>query len=105
MPESTSPTTATASDPVGPHSRRRELVAGGGLLLACAVACSLPLLIGAGAAVSVTALLSGATILASGLALVAGTLAAWWLVRRNRERRAPTTAAGAPSACGGDCGC
>ena len=71
-----------------------------GIVVACAVACSLPLLAGAGVLASVAAITTGFGWAALALlALTAATATAWW-VRRRR-----LAAAAASCECGGNDGC
>ncbi len=71
-----------------------------GVVVACAVACSLPLLAGAGVLASVAALSAGTPWIAAALLVAAGTAVAGWWARRRRR-----TAAAASSGCGDDCAC
>lgn len=83
----------------------RATLAAVGFGVACVVACSLPLVIGGGAAAALGAFLSGAGPLAGVLATIAAGGAAWWLVRRRRAR-ADAKAAVAATSCGcGGAGC
>jgi hypothetical protein len=81
-------------------SGRTGVIAGAGALLACAVACSLPLLLAGGAAVTVTSLASGAEMIACGALLLTVLVGGGLWLRRRRAR-----AAGTGCGCGGSCGC
>jgi hypothetical protein len=100
-PTRTQPTDTRPS----PGTPRHTALTVVGFGIACMLACSLPLLIGGGAAAAVGAFVSGAGLLAAILATVAADGALWWVVRRSRARAdAASTASG--SACGcGSSGC
>ncbi|MDQ0371766.1 hypothetical protein [Cellulomonas humilata] len=70
-----------------------------GVVVACAVACSLPLLAGAGVLASVAAFTTGFGWVAVALLVLAGAAATTWWVRRRRQQ-----AAAASCECGGGCG-
>ena len=79
---------------------KKGLLAGVVLFVACAAACSLPLLLAGGAAISFGALFSGADAIAAvliGLTALIGAL--WWVHRRRAQQ------AGGTCGCGGSCGC
>ena len=71
-----------------------------GVVVACAVACSLPLLAGAGILASVAAFTTGFGWVAVALLVPAGAAATAWWVRRRRQ-----PAGAASCECGGSCGC
>jgi len=82
-PSTQSPTPA-ASD----RKSRAGGLAAAAVLVACAAACSLPLIIGAGALSGIGAFLAGGQFI--GIILIAVALAAtgWWIIRRTSRRRA-----------------
>jgi hypothetical protein len=87
-----------------PNRATRSTFAAVGFGLACVLACSLPLLVGGGAAAAIGAAFSGAGLLAAVLAMVAAGSAGAWVVRRRRARAASANATGQPGSCGAD-GC
>lgn len=95
------PSSTPPALPTGPLARRGAL-ATGAVLVACAVACSLPLLVGGGVLASVGAFAGGAQ--AAGLALLAAAaLGAVWWVRRRRARSTESDTSSS-CGCGGACG-
>jgi hypothetical protein len=85
------------------RAARRGRFAAAGLLVSCAVVCSLPFLLGAGAVASLWAALSGASGAASGVAVGVGAVAVGWYVRRRRPGAVVSEDA-ATCGCGGACG-
>jgi len=106
-PQQPAPTTTPSTDIGLTTGRTRHpspaakkgLLAGVVLFLACAAACSLPVLLAGGAAISAGALFSGADTVA--VALLGTTALTGALVWRLRRRRAQNTG----HACGSNCGC
>jgi hypothetical protein len=82
--------------------RTRSVLAGIGIAVACAVACSLPLIAAGGLAAGVGAFLAGGEAIALGVVALVGVLvaAALWVRRR---RAAAMTARDAGCGCGGGC--
>ncbi|WP_315092978.1 hypothetical protein [uncultured Cellulomonas sp.] len=82
-----------------PGAKKRGLLAGTGIAVACAVACSLPLIAAGGLAAGVGAFLAGGEAVAVGVVLAVGGLVgvAVWMRRRR--------AAAASTACDTGCGC
>lgn len=103
--------TDTQSEIATPNKGRaakRGGIAALALIAGCALACSLPVLIGVGAVSSIGAFIGGWQI--AGIALIAVALAggAWWFVRRRQAnaRRAQAVAGGqADNSCATTCGC
>ena len=88
----------TATQTSGTTAARSGLALAG-VVTACAVACSLPLLAGAGVVASVAAVVTGAPWVALMLVALAGVATvAWWVRRRRRS------ASAAACECGGSCG-
>jgi hypothetical protein len=93
-------TTTTAAK----RAARRSGVAALAVVAGCALACSLPLLIGVGAVTSLGALLGGWRIVGAVLITAAAAAAVvWWFVRRTR--RAARRAEGESGAGCGDANC
>ena len=97
----------TPSDSIAAHphlpaqpSAKKGWLAGAGLLGVCALACSLPVIFGAGAIASASALIFGARGVAA-LLLIAVVATGMWGLSRRRAR--VTDANGNGGACG--CGC
>jgi hypothetical protein len=80
-----------------PTTRRAGAAGGLALLVGCAVACSLPVMLSSGAAVGALALLSGGQGIAAAVVAVGAGLTGW-LVWRGRRRR--VTVAGGSCAWG-----
>jgi hypothetical protein len=78
---------------------KKGVLAGVVLFVACAAACSLPLLLAGGAAISLGALFSGADSIAAVLVGITALIGALWWVRRRAQR------AGGFCGCGDGCGC
>jgi len=85
-------------------------IAAAAILLACAAACSLPLIIGAGALSGIGAFLAGGPIIGIILIAVAAAATGWWFLRRaaktRRTAQAVATAPGDEATscdCGGGC--
>lgn len=88
-------TTSTAD-----RSTARARLAIIGVVTACALVCSLPLVAGAGLLASAAAIAPGTPWIALALfALTAGAITAWWVRRRRRATVATS------SGCVGGCGC
>jgi hypothetical protein len=73
--------TLTSSAPTTSSTRKGGLAIAG-IAAACALACSLPLIVGAGLFASVGAFAIGTPWVAIALLAVAGASAAWWFRRR-----------------------
>lgn len=87
---------------------KRGGIAALALFAGCAIACSLPVLIGIGAVSSIGAFLGGWQIAGIALIVAAAGAGTWWFVRRSRiaARRAATAATtGDASSCDSSCGC
>jgi mercuric ion transport protein len=81
-------------------------IAAGAILLACAAACSLPLIIGAGALSGIGAFLAGGQIIGIVLIAVAVAATGWWFLRRAaKKRRTAHTAADAQAGEATSCDC
>ncbi len=78
---------------------RKGVLAGAGIVLACAIACSLPLILAGGLAAGVGAFLAGGEVVALGVVLLVAVAVgtAMWVRRRRSKVAAATT--------GGGCGC
>lgn len=84
---------------------RRTTLLGIGVVTACALACSIPLLVGAGVVASGAAFLAGSWAPALAVLAVAGvTVGAALVVRRRATAARSADAASASCACGGACG-
>lgn len=84
-------------------AKKKGLLAGIGIAVACAVACSLPLIAAGGLAAGVGAFLAGGEAVAIGVVLVVGALvgAALWVRRRGAAAASNTCYTGC--GCGGGC--
>jgi hypothetical protein len=92
----------TAPESHRPSPTRRTTALGVGVLAACAVACSLPLLLGAGVLASGAAFVAGSGGLALGFLAVVGLGTGTAVVVRRRRAGTPQGGAG-PCGCGGAC--
>jgi hypothetical protein len=95
-------TVPMTSRPREASATRRTAVLGIGVLTACAVACSLPFLVGAGVLASGAAFVAGSAWLALAALGVAGLAVGAALVVRRRRAATAATGAGACD-CGGAC--
>lgn len=93
-------------------TRRRGVLAGAGIVLACAVACSLPLIAAGGFAAGAGALVMGGEAVVLGVValLTAVVASGMWLRRRRQPGLGGLASAGAPEpedaggcGCGGSC--
>ena len=82
----------------GKVTAKKGLLAGLGVGLACVVACSLPLLLGAGVLAGASSLPAGAEVVGPLTLAAVAVGAGWWLLRRRRA-----AADGCGCGCGGGC--